>query len=321
MKKKLYDNYFFTITIMIYVLLLENSKWYVGYTNRINGDRFLEHFDEKGSEWTRLHKPIQVMLFREGTLDDERRITLEYMEKYGWYNVRGGPWCRVLMIEPPEELKPKNLPKPLNKTKSYIKYNKTKSYAKKEYVNKYNNIKEEESIKCEQINNANKEENNKTTIVDSLIELIKIWKNTPDENLPKDDIINDDITNDDNLPKDNIINDENLPRDNIIINDSVNSTEKITVLSKNTATGTKWTDEEVNQLIKELREKKSIKEISSLHLRSKNAIELKLKNIITKRNEKESIINISDDLCLAEKYVKKLLMQPIFCKKYNYSKQ
>lgn len=240
---------------MIYVLLLENNKWYVGYTNRINGDRFLEHFDEKGSEWTKLHKPIQVMLFKEGSIDDEKTTTLEYMEKYGWYNVRGGPWCKVSMTEPPNELKPKNLPKPLNKTKSYIK-----------------NIKEDDK---------------KPSIADNLIELIKIWKNIPDENSAKDTIINTDFVDHTN--------------NNII--------KKI---KKNTSNGTKWTTDEINQLIKELKEKKSIKEITSLHSRSKNAIESKIKSILIKRKEKEDIVNISNDLCLTEEYINNLLTQQTF---------
>lgn len=36
---------------MIYLLLLENNKWYVGYTERKNGERFLEHFKIEGAKW------------------------------------------------------------------------------------------------------------------------------------------------------------------------------------------------------------------------------------------------------------------------------
>lgn len=89
---------------MIYVLLLENDKWYIGYTKRVNYDRISEHFSNNGSKWTKIYKPIQVILFTEGELDDEKKMTLEYMKKYGWTNVRGGPWCRVEMKKPPSEL-------------------------------------------------------------------------------------------------------------------------------------------------------------------------------------------------------------------------
>lgn len=48
---------------MIYVLSLENDKWYIGYTKRVNYDRILEHFSNNGSKWTKVHKPIQLVLF------------------------------------------------------------------------------------------------------------------------------------------------------------------------------------------------------------------------------------------------------------------
>lgn len=89
---------------MIYVLQLENGKFYVGYTERENGERFIEHFSDEGAEWTKKYKPIQVLEFREGTKDDENIVTLELMRELGWFNVRGGKWCKVNMTHPPEEL-------------------------------------------------------------------------------------------------------------------------------------------------------------------------------------------------------------------------
>lgn len=89
---------------MIYVLSLENDKWYIGYTKRVNYDRISEHFSNNGSKWTKVHKPIQLVLFKEGELEDEKKMTLEYMKQYGWSNVRGGPWCRVEMKKPPSIL-------------------------------------------------------------------------------------------------------------------------------------------------------------------------------------------------------------------------
>lgn len=96
---------------MIYVLLLEHGKIYVGYTERQNGGRFLEHFDGNGAKWTQKYKPVEVIEFREGTLEDEKEVTLEYMRKYGWYNVRGSCYCQVEMTKPPKELMPKMPPK------------------------------------------------------------------------------------------------------------------------------------------------------------------------------------------------------------------
>ncbi len=92
---------------MLYILLLEQGKFYVGYTNRPNGARFLEHFSGNGAGWTKRYKPIEVIEFREGTEADEDELTLEMMRKYGWYNVRGGRWVIVDMIKPPDEIMPK----------------------------------------------------------------------------------------------------------------------------------------------------------------------------------------------------------------------
>ncbi|ARF11873.1 hypothetical protein Klosneuvirus_3_8 [Klosneuvirus KNV1] len=100
---------------MIYVLLLEKDKWYVGYTDRKDGERFTEHFTGNGSKWTQLYKPVQVMEWRKGTLEDENTVTLEFMEKYGWWNVRGGSYCNVEMSKPPKQLTPK-LPKSITTT-------------------------------------------------------------------------------------------------------------------------------------------------------------------------------------------------------------
>jgi predicted GIY-YIG superfamily endonuclease len=91
---------------MIYVLLLEQNKWYVGYTDRENGNRFPEHFNNNGSKWTQLYKPLKVVEWRQGTLIDENNVTLEYMKKYGWQNVRGGRYCNIKMKNPPKKLLP-----------------------------------------------------------------------------------------------------------------------------------------------------------------------------------------------------------------------
>lgn len=91
---------------MIYVLFLEQNKWYVGFTEREIGIRIAEHFDSNGSEWTKKYKPIQLMHIQEGTPTDEDNLTLKYMLEYGWWNVRGGRWCQINMTMPPIELLP-----------------------------------------------------------------------------------------------------------------------------------------------------------------------------------------------------------------------
>jgi predicted GIY-YIG superfamily endonuclease len=74
----------------VYVLQLECNKYYIGYTERQRDERFLEHFQNNGSKWTKKYKPLDVLKIISGTLQDEDEITLQYMKKYGWWNVRGG---------------------------------------------------------------------------------------------------------------------------------------------------------------------------------------------------------------------------------------
>jgi hypothetical protein len=89
---------------MLYVLLLEQEKVYVGYSGRKVGERFLEHFNANGSKWTMLFRPLQVLSYQDGGPEAENKLTLDMMEKYGWWNVRGGSWCNVDMKSCPPAL-------------------------------------------------------------------------------------------------------------------------------------------------------------------------------------------------------------------------
>ena len=117
---------------MIYILQLEQGKFYVGYTERENGSRFLEHFSGAGSKWTQIYKPIQVIEWMDGDQEDENRITLELMAKYGWWNVRGGKWCCVDMKKPPNELIP---PKPLTLDELILMRDNSKEITKSSAIN------------------------------------------------------------------------------------------------------------------------------------------------------------------------------------------
>ena len=88
----------------IYVLLLKQNKYYVGYTERDCMERITEHTQLQGSKWTKKYPFIRLLRYENGTEEDENRITLEYMEKYGWWNVRGGKYCEVDMQEQPKDL-------------------------------------------------------------------------------------------------------------------------------------------------------------------------------------------------------------------------
>ena len=88
--------------IKIYVLKLENNKYYVGQS--IDTENRLK-FHIKGklsSEWTKKHKPIDEIELIETNFTEvnqamflENSITINYMKKYGWKNVRGGDFCTL----------------------------------------------------------------------------------------------------------------------------------------------------------------------------------------------------------------------------------
>jgi hypothetical protein len=83
----------------IYILLLEDNKYYVGKSNEPEF-RLEKHFNGKGSVWTQKYKPVQVVELINNCDDyDEDKYTLKYMAKYGIENVRGGSFCEIILSE------------------------------------------------------------------------------------------------------------------------------------------------------------------------------------------------------------------------------
>jgi predicted GIY-YIG superfamily endonuclease len=83
----------------IYVLSLENGKYYVGRTEKPN-ERINQHFTGEGSEWTKKYKPKEIQIVYNGcSRSDEEKYTLEMMVKYGIDNVRGASHCQVVLTE------------------------------------------------------------------------------------------------------------------------------------------------------------------------------------------------------------------------------
>jgi hypothetical protein len=74
---------------MIYIIKCLNEKYYVGYTTNLE-KRLEQHFNGKGSEWTKLYKPVELYKKINSCDDfDELKYTLETMSEYGIDNVRG----------------------------------------------------------------------------------------------------------------------------------------------------------------------------------------------------------------------------------------
>eukprot|EP00835_Amoeboradix_gromovi_P004941 NODE_422_length_8880_cov_0.172759.p4 type:complete len:147 gc:universal NODE_422_length_8880_cov_0.172759:5100-5540(+) len=79
----------------VYVLKLEQGKYYVGKTNNIDR-RIEEHFSSQGCEWTSSYKPIEIIETVEN-VDDlyEDFIVKRYMRDFGIDNVRGGAYVQL----------------------------------------------------------------------------------------------------------------------------------------------------------------------------------------------------------------------------------
>lgn len=90
--------------VYIYVLKLENDKYYVGKTNnpifRVN-----EHFNSNGCNWTKKYKPLEVIEFIPDCDDyDEDKYTKIYMDKFGIDNVRGASYTSIYLDENTKKL-------------------------------------------------------------------------------------------------------------------------------------------------------------------------------------------------------------------------
>jgi hypothetical protein len=81
--------------VYIYILQLEQGKYYVGKT--INPSfRLDSHFNSNGSAWTKLYKPIKMVELVPNCDDyDEDKYTRIFMDKYGVENVRGGSFVSI----------------------------------------------------------------------------------------------------------------------------------------------------------------------------------------------------------------------------------
>ena len=81
--------------VTIYILECDKGKYYVGKSNNVD-KRILDHAKTNGSQWTKLYKPQAIENIIEGCDSfDEDKYTIQYMEKYGINNVRGGSFSKI----------------------------------------------------------------------------------------------------------------------------------------------------------------------------------------------------------------------------------
>jgi len=81
--------------VYIYVLKLQENKYYVGKTNNPSF-RIENHLSGDGSSWTTIYKPLKLVELVPNCDDyDEDKYTQKYMDKYGVNNVRGGSFVSI----------------------------------------------------------------------------------------------------------------------------------------------------------------------------------------------------------------------------------
>ena len=81
--------------VYIYILQLEQGKFYVGKTDNPQF-RMERHFDSNGSAWTRKYRPVRLVELIPNCDDyDEDKYTRMYMDMYGIDNVRGGSFVSL----------------------------------------------------------------------------------------------------------------------------------------------------------------------------------------------------------------------------------
>lgn len=90
----------------VYILALEAGKYYVGATSDLNR-RIRSHRQGNGAKWTQRYSVIEIAAASHDVMDwkaVEKEVTLRMMAKYGWENVRGGPWTQTDLSAPPTAL-------------------------------------------------------------------------------------------------------------------------------------------------------------------------------------------------------------------------
>lgn len=79
----------------LYILRLNGDKYYVGITDNLY-DRLNAHWEGRGCDWTKVHKPISVVKVIENPSSQAENFwTKEYMMQYDISNVRGGSYSNV----------------------------------------------------------------------------------------------------------------------------------------------------------------------------------------------------------------------------------
>lgn len=92
---------------IVYILTLKSGKYYVGATAHLE-TRIRAHRRGAGARWTQEYPVVEVSATSSKVMNWktlEKMVTLRMMKRYGWKNVRGGPWTQVDLSKPPTVLR------------------------------------------------------------------------------------------------------------------------------------------------------------------------------------------------------------------------
>lgn len=148
--------------IYIYILKLENNKYYVGKTSHPK-TRIDQHFANQGSSWTKKHNPIDIEAIIPDCDDyDEDKYVKKYMDKFGIDNVRGGTFSQIKLKEEDSDFIEKS---------SISSNDKCLKCGKKGHFAKRCKVKKSIDMKCDRCgrNNHNKENCYAKTTIDGLV--------------------------------------------------------------------------------------------------------------------------------------------------------
>lgn len=85
--------------LKVYVLRLENDRYYVGKTHDVE-TRYADHLNGRGTTWTKLYKPIELVLVKNCVYSfEEDGFVKLYMYHHGIDKVRGGAYSSEILSD------------------------------------------------------------------------------------------------------------------------------------------------------------------------------------------------------------------------------
>jgi len=135
--------------LTIYILKLEQNKYYVGKTKNPT-KRLQDHFDDIGPEFTKKYKPLDIEKIIPNCDDyDEDKYVKIYMDKYGIDNVRGGSYCNEELTPLEKKILTKNIQ---NASDKCFRCDKVGHFIKECPLSNYDLSKKESNIVCYKCN-------------------------------------------------------------------------------------------------------------------------------------------------------------------------